>query len=82
MIHFDCKRGILRRESWPEVYKRKFVWPPGTSLKGHLDGRDKPDSRAGKPEESDDSESEADEASVTASGPEDSDGDHQKLLID
>ncbi|CAL1158656.1 unnamed protein product [Cladocopium goreaui] len=89
MIHFDCKRGILRRESWHEVYKRKFVWPPGTSLKGHLVG-DPPDERAGKPEESDDSESEAfncffektDEASVTASGPdEDSDGDHQKLLI-
>jgi hypothetical protein len=59
MIYFDCKRGILQRESWHEVYRKKFVWPRGTKLKQHLAGPS--DERAGKPIESD-SDSEAEDS--------------------
>ena len=47
VIEFDFR--FLRRESWEDVYRKKFVWPPGTSLKPSIRG--KPDERAGKPEE-------------------------------
>eukprot|EP00438_Fugacium_kawagutii_P007604 Skav200638 [mRNA] locus=scaffold353:230863:231687:+ [translate_table: standard] len=49
MIYSDCNRWILRRESWQEVYQKKHVWPPHTSLKDALKGQG-PDPRAGRPE--------------------------------
>eukprot|EP00438_Fugacium_kawagutii_P027785 Skav220640 [mRNA] locus=scaffold112:526231:527067:- [translate_table: standard] len=49
MVYSDCNQWILRRESWQEVYQKKQVWPPNTSLKAALKGPG-PDPRAGQPE--------------------------------